>query len=403
MSIVFDPNTPELKEAPYVYMNRIRDQASILPSLGKGVHVVTSYAHVKGLMTDSDLSVRYIPKHIDLLATTDIPCIKSLGELAIVFTDPPEHQRLRKLHLNVFNSKVIDSFLPVIKGDVKNVLSKLAINKSIDVVDSLADQIPRQVLSHLLGIPKKYQDEIIETLLNVRGLLEPALLTPRKLKRLEAEFACCKNLFHEIIAQYREEPDRNLISLLIEGDKKGDGLSDEELAITCTLTFIAGHETTKGLISSAAKLFAEAPEQWDLLKKNRSLIRPAIDEIARFEPPLHFTTRLATHDFDLDSYQVYESDLILLCLASANRDPSIFENPDVFNILRENHKNVSFGLGMHNCIGKHLAHTELTTLFESMLDLNVRFYKDGEYAEVWSDQGATTRSLEKLCLCIGNP
>lgn len=400
MAIYFDPNDSELRLNPYKYLNKLRDEASILRSTSKGTHVVLSYDYVKKLMSDSSLSVRYIPKHVDFLANTEMPSIKSLGQSAIVFTDPPRHQRLRKLHMNVFNNKIIDGFLAGMSHDVANVLIKLDRKESIDIVKLVADQIPRKVLSNLLGIPSKYQEKVIEILLNVRGLLEPSLLTPRKLKRLEMEFSECRKIFYDIIKGYRQNPELNIISLLMEKDKKGDYLTDEELVISCALTFIAGHETTKGLISSAAKMFAENSDQWEMLKCDRSLMDNAINEITRFEPPLHFTTRLATSDFDLDGYDVGEGDLVLLCLASANRDPKEFDNPNFFDIQRESKKNVSFGLGMHNCIGSYLAQIELKLLFEQMLNKGVRFHKNDDYLAVWSSQGPTTRSLDKLYVSI---
>ena len=398
MTTVFDQNAAEFKANPYLYLESLREIAEIVPAGGAGTHVILSYELVKQVIADSTLSVRYIPEHISKIANSEIPGLKNLGKFAIVFTDPPNHQRLRRLHMNVFNSKIINNFNVDIQKIITNVLDQIEYDCAIDIVSQLADQIPRTVLSSLLGIRTGHQQEITDLLLSVRTLLEPTHITPRKLKRLEVEFQRCTELLQKNIDAYRQCPKNNFISLLLQQGSQNQKLTDEELQVSCALTYIAGHETTKALISSAAMLFAEFPKQWDILIADKSRIPAAIEEVIRYEPPLHFTTRLATKDFELGLQKINKGDLILLCLASANRDRDIFTNPSNFDVCRESPGNLSFGLGMHNCIGKHLAQSEVRLLIETMIDLNVRFHKNQDYKMKWANMGPTTRSLEVLQL-----
>jgi cytochrome P450 len=394
----FDQNDSQFLDDPYHYLNTLRDTGCT--STNTGGKIFFTFDNVNQVISDKDHSVRYIPNQINVFAKMEIPYIKSLSDLAIVFTDPPLHHRLRRLHMVAFSKNQIDQFKELINNQIISICNPVFQKEgAIDVVSELAHEIPKRVLSKMLGIDNDRADNVCDKLMQVRKLLEPSHLTPRLIKRLENEFKSCVITFKEIISEKKISPGNDIITILSNREISEDKLNTEEIVISCALTYIAGHETTKSLISSATKLFIENPKEWKKLQDTPSLIEASIDEISRIEPPLHFTTRIAKQSLLIEGYNNIEpGELLLLCIASANRDPSIYHNPDSFNINRDRVRNLSFGSGMHNCIGKYLANTELNSFLNYLLTKNIDLgsYSINEYK--WLCAGPTTRSLSTLSI-----
>lgn len=390
----FDQNATMFRESPYEYLAGLRD-SGCTRAVGGG-KVFFDYTSVDAIMSDPSLSVAYIPTQMEKLAKKPVPNLRSLGQYAIVFTDPPLHHRLRKLHMVAFNKKAVAQYDTYISEEIKAIFDGLSGQVRIDVVSDIADVVPKHVLTRLLGIEERYREEICTALMKVRALLEPTTITPRMLNRLEDEFTHCVEIFRQAIVAKRQCPCDDIISTLLNVEKSGECMSDEEIVISCALTYIAGHETTKSLISSGMKLFQEHPAQWQTLADKPALLDQALEEIARFEPPLHFTTRVATKDFAIQDVEIHQGEMVLLCIASANRDPRIFNRPDSFDITRVPQRNLAFGSGMHNCIGKVLALTELKTVFNELLAREIPLYEKQRLATDWLRAGPTTRSLAKL-------
>lgn len=180
--------------------------------------------------------------------------------------------------------------------------------------------------------------------------------------------------FKELIQKRKRHPQQDMISMLLKG-KENDKLTEEEAASTCILLAIAGHETTVNLISNSVLCLLQHPEQLLKLRENPDLIGTAVEECLRYESPTQMTARVASEDIDISGVTIRQGEQVYLLLGAANRDPSIFTNPDVFDITRSPNQHLSFGHGHHVCLGSSLARLEaqiaINTLLQRMPSLKL--------------------------------
>jgi cytochrome P450 len=187
----------------------------------------------------------------------------------------------------------------------------------------------------------------------------------------------------------------DLLSKLIQARVGEDQLSDSELGIACAMTFVAGHETSKGLLTNGVLAFINHPEQWQIFREGGATSKQVIDEILRFDPPLQQTVRLAVSDLQVGSETIQKGQKMLLCLASANRDEDKFSNPDAFDITRDAASQIAFGHGIHNCLGQMIARLEGKLLFTYLSEQVQRIeLASSDYR--WSTEGFITRTLTYL-------
>lgn len=324
----------------------------------------------------------------------DIPGLVELGKKAIVFTDPPDHGRLRRLAGQAFNHSTIQTYASHIQELIENLIAPKIGTGEFDFAE-IAHQIPLYTLAHLLGIPDEYINTIDEYIHRVRFILEPGLLTKMRIRRIEQDLQFCLALFQEIIDYRKQHLGEDVLSKLIQARVGEDRLSDSELSIACAMTFVAGHETSKGLLSNGVLAFAQHPEQWQILREGQVPTKQAIDEILRFDPPLQQTVRLSVSDLQVGSQIIPKGEKMLLCIASANRDEEHFSNPDAFDITRDATSQIAFGHGMHNCLGQGIARLEGKLLFDylservSQIELTSTDYR-------WNQDGLITRALTYL-------
>jgi cytochrome P450 len=394
-SLKFNPYSSAFRQDPYSYYAKLRQQAPVL-ALGNDMYMITRYADIRSLMSNSSTSVRYIPDSVSELGTGEIPHLVELGNSAIVFTDPPQHARLRKLMNKGFSRSSINEFSDLIELTVAELLGSHLDDEPFDFVGEVAHQVPLQTISRLLGVVGSKIAELDQQLLFLRQILDPSLHTARRIKKFETTFAQCSSYFEQLIKDRAQSKCNNILSRLIDSRLGEDQLSSKEIVVGCVLTYIAGHETTKSVISSGVAAFAENPEQWDLLRNNPALLAPAIEEILRYEAPLQQTMRVLNEEVQIGDYQLKKGDKLLLCMGSGNRDESVFSNPDKFDINRAAHGNLAFGMGLHNCIGQHLAKSEAMSVFSYLIKQVSRFEIIDESALQWSNQGIITRSLQSL-------
>ncbi|TKH98761.1 cytochrome P450, partial [Bacillus cereus] len=197
----------------------------------------------------------------------------------------------------------------------------------------------------------------------------------------------------------RKEPKEDLVSALILAESEGHKLSARELYSMIMLLIVAGHETTVNLITNTVLALLENPNQLQLLKENPKLIDAAIEEGLRYYSPVEVTTaRWAAEPFQIHDRTIEKGDMVVIALASANRDETVFENPEVFDITRENNRHIAFGHGSHFCLGAPLARLEakiaITTLFNRMPELQIK----GDREEIKWQGNYLMRSLEELPL-----
>lgn len=284
---------------------------------------------------------------------------------SMLFSDPPLHNRLRKLVSYAFKPSHIEAQRPLIEERCDQLVLAMREYDQVDLVEALASPLPVTVIAHMLGVAdgdmktfKEWSDAIFS---NIADILfgEPSEAAQRSSEAMNAYFL-------ERIAQLRRKPVNHLLGRLVETETDEGKLSDEELLSFCRLLLIAGNETTTGLITASARIFDEFPETFAQVKANPAVIPTFVEEALRYYSPFSATVRRTTRDTEIGGITIAKGELVTPLLASANRDEKVFKHPDEFIIDREPNPHLAFGFGIHFCLGAHLARLEGEIAIASM-------------------------------------
>ena len=355
--------------SPHPLIARLRAKGDILRTYMINGWCVVSHEDVKALLRDKRLSSevfdsglirRVIRSAAQGLVTPiiDYPNIINL--------DAPDHTRLRKLAAQNFTSRFVQSLTPKIDALVSELLDEVAGADEFEVLDCLAKPLPAIVIAEMLGVPsneRHYFEEWSAALIKYTEMMNTEAIHEAVLGDL-----AIRNYLQDLVEVKRVSPGQDLISALIEAEEDGDKLNIEELLSLCTVLLVAGHETTTRLISSCLWLLLQHPEQLAEVRSNRSLLKNALEEALRLEPPVLSLSRLVSENFEYKGHDFKKGQLILLSIAGANRDPKVTSSPEVFNIHREAIEHVSFGHGVHHCLGMPLARLEAEAALNQLLD-----------------------------------
>lgn len=276
---------------------------------------------------------------------------------SMLFSDPPIHNRLRKLVSRAFKPSHIESQREMILARCHELLDEMDDMAEVELVDAFAAPLPVAVIAKMLGVEdgdmrqfKVWSDTIFS---NIGEIL---LASPSP----EAEKASGEmdEYFLERIEQLRREPMPHLLGRLVETETDEGMLTDAELLMFCRLLLIAGNETTTGLITASVRVFNEFPETFDQLRNRPELAPTFVEEALRFYSPFSATIRRTTRDVEIAGTTIPKGDLVIPLLASANRDETVFDHPEEFQIDRSPNPHLAFGFGIHFCLGAHLARLE---------------------------------------------
>ncbi|MGR2743592.1 cytochrome P450 family protein [Bacillus sp. N6] len=310
-------------------------------------------------------------------------------------SDPPNHSRLRSLVQKAFTPKMIAQLDGRIQRIADDLISDIERKGTLNLVDDYSFPLPIIVISEMLGIPK--EDQAKFRIWSHAVIASPE--TPEEIKETEKQLSEFITYLQYLVDIKRKEPKEDLVSALILAESEGHKLSARELYSMIMLLIVAGHETTVNLITNTVLALLENPNQLQLLKDNPKLIDSAIEEGLRYYSPVEVTTaRWAAEPFQIHHQTIQKGDMVIIALASANRDETVFENPEIFDITRENNRHIAFGHGSHFCLGAPLARLEakiaITTLFNRMPELKIK----GNREEIKWQGNYLMRSLEELPL-----
>jgi cytochrome P450 len=285
---------------------------------------------------------------------------------SMLFSDPPIHNRLRKLVSQAFKPGQIENQRALIEGRCEDLMNVMKNTDQPELVESLAAPLPVTVIAFMLGVEdgdirkfKQWSDTIFS---NIGDIL---LANPSP--EASAAGAEMDAYFLERIAMFRAAPADNLLSRLIETETEDGHLSKEELLSFCRLLLIAGNETTTGLITGIVRVFNELPETFQQLKKDPTLISTFVEETLRVHSPFSVTIRKTTQASEIAGVTVPANELLIPMIACANRDETVFDQPEKFMIDRSPNPHLAFGYGIHNCLGAHLARLEGEIVVASMI------------------------------------
>ena len=369
---VFNPRLPEFHANPYPFYQALREKDPVHQS-PLGFWVLTRYDDVVTSLRDS----RYGRDSFAPLIEAVYGPETAEGNLprSMLMRDPPDHTRLRSLVNKAFTPRVIGGMRARIQMIVERLLDKVQDARSMDVIDDLAYPLPVTVICEMLGVPLDDHEAIrgwssdIARSLDAIGLLADPEIVARGV-------AARRNLtdyFRRLLPERRKHPQADLLSLLIAVEEQGDKLNEGELLAMCLLLFIAGHETTVNLIGNGTLALVEHPDQMAKLRDDPALIASAIEELLRYDSPVQWTARITNSDVEIGGRTIPSGSMVIAAIGAANRDPRHFQDPDRLDIVRADNRHVSFGFGIHYCLGAPLARVEgqiaLGTLIRRMPDL----------------------------------
>jgi cytochrome P450 len=383
---VFNPLDPDFKKDPYSRYNALRQAMPVLQT-PLGSTLFSRYDDCVEILKDhhrfsSDFrKSRSFELMAEQLQNSGIDIDPTITEARpFLFLDPPEHTRLRGLVQKAFTPKVVESLKPRIELFANELLEAAAERGHMDAVEDFAYPLPVQVICEMLGVPpsdnalfKNWSKVLARSIdpdffATQSSRLDP----PREVIEARASFAV---YFSNLIDDRSKNLGDDLLSGLIVAEHEGHKLTRAELISTAILLLIAGHETTVSLISKGILQFLRHPDQLDDFVSDTSVAKSAIEEVLRYDPPVHLTARVALEDVEIGGTVVEKGNIAVALIAAANRDPAHFENPDVFDIRRGASSHIAFGFGIHHCLGAPLARLEgriaLSALFARFPNLEL--------------------------------
>ncbi len=276
-----------------------------------------------------------------------------------LFRDPPDHTRLRGLLIKVFTPKVVESLREGAQQMVDELLDDVLDKNEVDLLEEFASPLPVRIICNLLGVPAEDWGRFrVWSDAMARGLDPDFLLSDEIVADRDAAVVQFADYFYELLAYRRKHLGDDLLSRLVEVEEGGSMLTEAEMLSTCILLLVAGHETAVILLSGGALALLSHPDQMNRFRTDPGLHRTAIEEMLRYVTPVQMTARAMTEDCEFGGTRFVAGDYAILLLASGNRDPRQFEDPERFDITRSPNNHLGLGFGIHHCLGAPLARME---------------------------------------------
>ena len=325
------------------------------------VWAVFSHAECSAIAKDPRLSAKRAKQmllSLPLSKQAEFSQLAHYLSLWLIFMDPPEHTRLRKLLNKGFSAAAVEGLRPQAEAIVQRMLDRLRGGSQVDLMSEFANPMPVRIISELLGVPEALHGTFVKTSRAIAVFRGSPNRTVEEARAAQDALIELTEFFRKTVAERRQNKGTDLISLLIDIEEGGDVLTEEELYAQCVSLLFAGHETTRNLIGNGMYALLRNPDQLAELREKPEMIRSAVEELLRFESPVQFTARVLKEDIEVCGQKIPKGWTILCMLGAANRDPKQFEQPNQLNLGRLNNQHLAFSAGIHFCIGAQLARLE---------------------------------------------
>jgi cytochrome P450 len=352
----FDFSNPAFRADPYPAYRFLREAAPMWRA-PTGQWVVSTHAGCSALLRDPQMG------RCDhtLLANEEAmgePAVASLTRM-MLFLDPPSHTRIRRLVSHAFNARRIEALRPRIEAIVDALIDRVAGQGGMDVIADFAHRLPVTVICDMLGVPEADRGPFLDES-TVRGrILDPTPLSREEMDEANASFGASEAYFRHLLAYRRENPGEDLVSGLLAAGDADESLSEAEIVANINLLFGAGHETTTNLIGNGLLALHRNPDQLARLLADPAMIPNAVEELLRYDSPVQLTSRYALADTTIMGETVEQGQEVIALLGAANRDPAAYAgDPEALDVGRPGVRAISFGGGLHFCLGAQLARIE---------------------------------------------
>lgn len=409
---------PDNRANPYPLFAQLRRQPVCRQE--DGTYVVSTHAEIARLVSDPRISSEDLPDPQKFRWTghpiTDLFVRPIRAEIRrrhqpFIFRDPPDHDRLRGLVMRAFSPERVRRMREETADLTNELIGKFAGKAQIDLVDDFSYPLPVTVICKLLGVPPEDEPQFQGWATQLATALEPNQRADEETQaKNEQCFTEISDFLRDLIAKKRKEPQDDILTDLANGTKPGNASGDDpdedraetmndfDLIATAVLLLVAGHETTVNLITNSVLTLLRCPEHWERLRDDPGIAPRLIEEMLRYEPPVQYRTRLAVADIPIAGVTIPKDAPVVLLLASGNRDPARFADPDRFDPDRPDNRHLGFGGGLHYCVGAPLARIEAEVALVSLARRlkNPRLVEDPPPYR----PGASLRGPRHLCLAF---
>ncbi len=342
---------------PYPYYTALQEHEPV-KRMPDGSYFLTRYRDILGVYKNteacsSDKKVEFKPKY------GDSPLYEH-HTTSLVFNDPPLHTRVRRLIFGALTARAIAELESGLIVLVDQLIDAMADKRNVDLIEDFASAIPIEIIGNLLAVPRGERGPLREWSLAILGALEP-VVAPAAFERGNRAVTEFVDYLEGLIEDRRKNPgnpDKDVLTKLIQGDVNGEKLTSKELLHNCIFLLNAGHETTTNLIGNGLVALARFPDQKKRLLDEPGLIKTAIEEVLRYESSNQLGNRITVKPVEIGGVTMPENTKITVCIGAANRDPHEFAEPQKFDVGRAPNRHLAFASGIHQCVGMNLARLE---------------------------------------------
>ena len=362
--------TEEGRADPYPHYKLIRDRAPVLRS-STGALVLTRYRDGMAALRNPRFGRGIVGRQArpQTLVGSASPELRQeffeRSANSMLFADPPDHTRLRRLANRAFTPRRVEQLRPAVQAAVDSIVARMAEAGSADVMSELAFPLPVTVIGELLGVPAADRPRFQPLVRAATVGLEP-FVDDDGLRAAMAAQDEMRAYFAELLADRRRNPADDLLTDLAAAREADDALTDDEIIATAILLFAAGFETTTNLIGNGLLALLRHPDQLDRLRREPALGTSAVEELLRYDSPVQVNSRTALEAGEVAGETVEPGQMIMVLQGAANRDPDRFEEPDRLDLGRSDNVPLSFGWGAHHCLGAPLARMEGDVVFTTL-------------------------------------
>lgn len=359
----FNPLAPGFRGNPYPFYHRYRERDPV---------------HWSTLGATPGSGMWYLFRHDDVMAALRSPILirdprilppaplRAMLEKWMLFRNPPDHTRLRSLVNKAFTPQRAERLAPAIQSTADYLIDAVAGKGGMDLIRDYASPLPLIVIAELLGVPAEDRESLRRWTIDMVVAIDFGPSREGMIRAMAAARDLMAYLRELIVIRRHGVPRDDLISALLAAEEEGDRLSEDELLSMCSLLLGAGHETTVNLIGNGSLALLTQRDQWERLRDDPRCLETGVDELLRYDSPVQMTFREAAQDGELAGRPLRRGEMVAILLGSANRDPALFPDPDRLDLGRPVGKHAAFGMGIHFCLGSHLARLEGRIAFETL-------------------------------------
>ncbi|MBT5337117.1 MAG: cytochrome P450 [Chloroflexi bacterium] len=391
--VKLDPKNPDFYQNPYPYYAEIREKCPIFYWEDFNIWCFVNHADVDAVLRNRDFGVQ-----IDHLAPREELGLDQIPENVKVFhnndshgilgMEPPKHTQIRKLVQKSFMNRQIGGFKTRIEELSHKLIDDIEKQERTNLLESFATPIPITIIAELLGVPIEMGSQMFKWSHDMVRMYHLGKTEADEARAVKAtiEFS---DYLRMHVAERRSKPKDDLLTQLIEIQEEGERLTEEELIANCILLLNAGHEATVNVIGNGIYALLKNPDQLQILREHPELIDRAVEEILRYDTPLHFFKRWVLKDSQIGDIRFPFKTQVAVLLGAANHDPGVFENPEKLDVMREYNPHLSFGGGIHFCVGAPLARLELQTAIPIILERlpNMQLESEPLFADTYHFRG----------------